>query len=130
MLSLINSAPLLVLLLVHILSAAAVESIDHVGHEHGGDPSDHSMVHCMTTKGPLLIKVNHKWSPLGAKRFMDLVRDGFYSDIALYRCVDKFLVQFGVTDKPDKKHWSHEQIKDDPNLHLGTVSPFLRSYPS
>jgi peptidyl-prolyl cis-trans isomerase A (cyclophilin A) len=80
---------------------------------------EHSIVKCTTTKGPITIQVNYAWAPLGAQRFMELVRDGFYTNIAFYRCVQGFLTQFGISDNPAKAHWHFEQIRDDPNLHLG-----------
>lgn len=92
------------------------------------ESQEKSIVQCTTTKGPLLIEVNHAWSPLGAKRFMDLVRDGFYKNIAFFRCVEKFLTQFGISENPAMKHWHNDQIKDDPNLHLGIA--FYCLFPS
>ena len=57
--------------------------------------ADFPLVHCETTKGPLTIEVHKDWSPLGAERFIDLVRDDFFTDIAFFRCVERFLTQFG-----------------------------------
>lgn len=82
-------------------------------------------VGCTTTKGPITIEVHPSWSPLGAERFLQLVRDRFYTDIALFRCVKRFLVQFGISDKPDKKHWHRKEIPDDPNLHLGIKKHYI-----
>lgn len=50
-------------------------------------------VHCHTSKGDILIEIYRDWSPLGADRFIELVRDGFFEDIAFFRCVKKFLTQ-------------------------------------
>ena len=69
------------------------------------DPTVTNLVTCKTTKGPLKIEIYREWSPLGADQFMKLIRDGFYKDIALFRCVDKFLTQFGISDNPAMKHW-------------------------
>lgn len=44
-------------------------------------------------------------------------------DIALYRSVDGFLTQFGISDNPEKKHWHYDQIKDDP-----LNKPILKHY--
>jgi glutathione peroxidase len=43
------------------------------------------VVNCETTKGPLKIVVNPSWAPLGARRFLELVDDGFFNDHPLYR---------------------------------------------
>jgi cyclophilin family peptidyl-prolyl cis-trans isomerase len=86
---------------------------------------DHPRVHCTTTKGPLVIEVYRDWSPLGADRFLELVKDGFYTDIAFYRCVRGFLTQFGISEDKSKKHWHRNQIQDDPNLHLGIKKNYV-----
>jgi len=88
-------------------------------------PSTATKVHCSTTKGDFSLAVYPEWAPLGAARFLELVEDGFYTDIALYRCVDKFLVQFGITENPEKKHWHFKTIEDDPNLHKGIKKHYL-----
>ena len=56
---------------------------------------------------------------------MDLVKDGFYTDIALFRCVKRFLTQFGITDNPAKKHWHHKEILDDPNIGKGIKKHYI-----
>jgi peptidyl-prolyl cis-trans isomerase A (cyclophilin A) len=93
-----------------------VGSILAVSKEH---PTVTGRVLCETTKGPVEIEVYREWSPLGADRFMELVRAGFYTDIAMYRSVKNFLTQFGISDKKEMKHWHNKVIKDDPNLNLG-----------
>lgn len=84
-------------------------------------------VQCQTTKGPLTIEVYRDWAPLGADRFLELVSDNFFTDIAFYRCVKRFLTQFGISDKPSKKHWHRNEIRDDPNLNLG-IKKYYVSY--
>jgi hypothetical protein len=74
---------------------------------------------CQTTKGSFEIEVYRDWSPNGADRFIDLVNDGFYTDIAMYRSVEGFLTQFGISDNPEQAHWHDETIEDDPNLSKG-----------
>ena len=88
------------------------------------NPDVSSRVSCETTKGPLLIEIYRDWAPLGADRFLELVRDGFYTDIALFRCVRDFLTQFGISDKPKYKHWHNKNIPDDPPLHI----PIRKNY--
>lgn len=83
------------------------------------------LVSCQTTKGPLLIEVHKDWAPLGAARFLELVDDQFYTDIALFRCVKRFLTQFGISDNHAKKHWHNKNIQDDPNLHLGIQKNYV-----
>ncbi|CAM9428313.1 unnamed protein product, partial [Hapterophycus canaliculatus] len=71
-------------------------------------------------------QVKHSWSPIGAQRFVDLVKDGFFTDVALFRCVKNFLVQFGIppdASSPKKAFWREQgAIQDDPNRDI----PFKR----
>lgn len=84
-----------------------------------------SKVVCDTTKGSITIDVHRGWAPIGADRFIDLVKDGFYTDIAFFRCVKQFLVQFGISDKENMKHWHNEEIKDDVNQHKGIQKNYV-----
>lgn len=80
---------------------------------------------CKTTKGDVEIVVEPSWSPLGAARFLELVDDGFYKDIPLFRCVDNFLCQFGAPlPRPNAKHYG--PIKDDPKVM--SLRQFKRGY--
>ena len=88
-------------------------------HQISPTHANTSRVHCETTKGPIAIQVHHDWAPLGAERFMKLVHEGFYTDIAFYRCVEGFLTQFGISDRKEMSHWHLDQIKDDPNIGKG-----------
>lgn len=85
----------------------------------------HPRVECQTTKGPLVIEVYRDWAPLGADRFLELVQDNFYTDIAFFRCVKRFLTQFGISDVPSKKHWHNKNIRDDPSLNLGIKKNYI-----
>ena len=60
------------------------------------------LVQCGTTKGTFKIELHPKWSPNGVARFVELVEDGFFDGSAFFRCVDNFLVQFGVAADPEK----------------------------
>ena len=73
---------------------------------------------CHTTAGDLHIEVYSEWAPLGSAHYLALVRDRFYTDIAMYRSQPQFLTQFGISDRPEAKHWHGAQIQDDPNLHI------------
>ena len=43
-----------------------------------------------TTNGKLVIQVTRSWSPLGADRFYNLVKIGYFKDIAFFRVMDGF----------------------------------------
>jgi peptidyl-prolyl cis-trans isomerase A (cyclophilin A) len=67
-----------------------------------------------TTKGDVLILVNRSWAPNGADRFYNLVRIGYFTDVAFYRAVSGFMVQCGFHGDPDVNAvWSRATIDDD-----------------
>ena len=80
------------------------------------DP-DGTRVRCESTKGPFVLEVNPSWSPLGAKRFLELVRADFFRDMPMIRAVEGFLVQFGVNGDPAvQRRWDAKgPIADDPH---------------
>src|SRR5579864_1685696 len=68
-----------------------------------------------TTKGDFVIEVHRDWAPLGADRFYNLVKNGFYDDVAFFRVVPDFMVQFGMSGNPQiEAAWGHASVKDDP----------------
>jgi len=69
-------------------------------------------VELLSTKGSMVLDINPAWAPLGAQRFLDLVDSGYYTDIAVYRAVPNFLVQFGVSNSPEMQAFT--RIADDP----------------
>jgi len=67
-----------------------------------------------TTKGDVIIQVNRAWAPIGADRFYNLVKSGFYKDAAFFRIVPRFVAQFGIPARPDvAAAWDHAYIVDD-----------------
>ncbi len=72
-------------------------------------------VELMTTKGPVILEINRSWSPLGADRFYNLVKVGYYDNVAFFRMVDGFVAQFGIHGDPAvTAAWKKAKIKDDP----------------
>ncbi len=68
-----------------------------------------------TTKGDFVVHVTHAWAPLGADRFYNLVKHGFFTDAAFFRVVPGFIIQFGLSANPAvNKVWQNANIKDDP----------------
>src|SRR5271167_1166669 len=68
-----------------------------------------------TTAGDFVVQVTRAWAPLGADRFYNLVRHGFFTDAAFFRVVPGFIVQFGLSANPAvNKVWDKASIKDDP----------------
>jgi cyclophilin family peptidyl-prolyl cis-trans isomerase len=75
-----------------------------------------SLVCCVTTAGPLTIVAHHKWAPLGAKRFLDMVTTGYFnSGVPMMRCIKNFLCQFGINSDTAKRKDFSDTIEDDKN---------------
>ena len=67
-----------------------------------------------TTKGDILIDVTRDWSPLGADRFFNLVKSGYYNDVAFFRVIPGFMAQIGLSGDPKiNAVWRQARIKDD-----------------
>ena len=64
----------------------------------------------------VLIELKPEWSPLGAQRVLDLIQDEFYNNIALFRALRGFIVQFGLSGLKEKNHHWNKMgvIMDDP----------------
>ena len=79
-----------------------------------------------TTAGEFTIRVTRAWAPLGADRFYNLVRHGFFDGASFFRVVPGFVVQFGLSAYPEvSRVWSQANIKDDPVVqsnHKGYVT--------
>src|SRR5438270_4310479 len=57
-------------------------------------------VQISTTKGDVIVEVHRDWAPIGADRFYNLVRAGYFTDAAFFRVLKGFVVQFGLSAKP------------------------------
>lgn len=69
----------------------------------------------VTTKGDIIVDVHRAWAPLGADRFYNLIRGGFFNNAAFFRVVPNFVVQFGLNPNPAVNHaWEKANLKDDP----------------
>ena len=79
-----------------------------------------------TTRGPVVIQVYRKWSPLGVDRFRQLVGRGLLDDNGFYRVVPKFVVQFGAMPDPKvNAHWDSLKFADEPRIEKnlrGTIA--------
>jgi peptidyl-prolyl cis-trans isomerase A (cyclophilin A) len=68
-----------------------------------------------TTKGAVVIEATRAWAPLGADRFYNLVKAGYFTDIAFFRVIDGFMAQFGIHGDPAvSAAWRPARIQDDP----------------
>lgn len=68
-----------------------------------------------TTKGIFVVEVTRAWAPLGADRFYNLVKYGYFTDASFFRVIPRFMVQFGINAKPAVNAvWQPAVIQDDP----------------
>jgi peptidyl-prolyl cis-trans isomerase A (cyclophilin A) len=68
-----------------------------------------------TTRGRFVVEVTREWAPRGADRFYNLVRAGYYDDVAFFRVIEGFMVQFGINGDPRVNAvWQGARIPDDP----------------
>lgn len=68
-----------------------------------------------TTKGKFTVEVTRSLSPNGADRFYNLVRSGYFKDVAFFRVVPGFMCQFGMHGDPKiTAAWYKANISDDP----------------
>ncbi|MBW2525380.1 MAG: peptidylprolyl isomerase [Deltaproteobacteria bacterium] len=67
-----------------------------------------------TTKGDFVIEVTRDWAPRGADRFYNLIKIGFYKDMAFHRVVEDFVVQFGINGDPKvSTAWRKAYLMDE-----------------
>ncbi|MDJ0646744.1 MAG: peptidylprolyl isomerase [Flavobacteriaceae bacterium] len=70
-----------------------------------------------TTKGNFDIEAHRDWSPKGVDRLYQLIQSEFYTDIALFRVVPDFVVQFGIhNDSILNASWRQFKVPDEPIL--------------
>jgi peptidyl-prolyl cis-trans isomerase A (cyclophilin A) len=68
-----------------------------------------------TSRGDFVVEVHRDWAPNGADRFYNLIHLGFYDDTRLFRAIDGFMVQFGISGDPAvNTTWQEQDVPDDP----------------
>ena len=91
-----------------------------------------------TTAGSFNVTLDRALSPNGVDRFVDLVKDGHFTDMLFYRVLPGFLIQFGVAADPaqqrkwdytlgpdGEKIWPCQPLADEPNrakFRAGSIS--------
>ncbi len=89
-----------------------------------------------TTQGDFVVEVDRDWSPYGADRFYNLVKNGFYTNASFFRVISGFMVQFGIPARPEvARAWANATIPDDPvkqsnvrgNITFATAGPNTRT---
>jgi len=68
-----------------------------------------------TSKGPFVIEVHRDWAPIGADRFYNLVKNGFYDGTRFFRVRPGFMAQFGLNGNPEiQSPWQRAFLRDEP----------------
>ena len=68
-----------------------------------------------TSRGRFVLEVHRDWAPVGADRFYNLVKNGFFDNARFFRVISGFMVQFGINADPKiSAVWQDANIKDDP----------------
>jgi cyclophilin family peptidyl-prolyl cis-trans isomerase len=74
-----------------------------------------SIVRLDTSKGIVDIEVTRDWGPIGADRFVNLVRHGYYDEVRFFRVTAGRWVQFGINGDPAiARAWRHRTLPDEP----------------
>lgn len=70
-----------------------------------------------TTQGNFDIEATRAWSPQAVDRLYQLIKSGFYTDIAIFRVVPNFVAQFGIhNDSVVNRSWNAVKVDDEPVL--------------
>ena len=68
-----------------------------------------------TSKGEFVIEVQRDWSPMGADRFYNLVKNGYFTEVRFFRVIAGFMAQFGIHGDPKvSQKWREANLQDDP----------------
>ncbi len=95
--------------------AAAPAAADVQPHAGNQRAPDNFTARLVTTKGNIDIEVHRAWAPHGADRFYTLIREGFFTDIAMFRVVAGFMAQGGIHGDPAvAARWRSRRMPDDP----------------
>jgi peptidyl-prolyl cis-trans isomerase A (cyclophilin A) len=79
------------------------------------EPPDTFLARFETTTGSFDVEVIKAWAPQGAKRFYNLVRNGYYDGNRFFRVLPGFMAQTGLHGNPPvNEAWRRSTIPDDP----------------
>jgi cyclophilin family peptidyl-prolyl cis-trans isomerase len=78
-----------------------------------------------TTRGEFVLEVHRAWAPLGADRFYNLIRAGYYDDSRFTRVVPGYIAQFGIArDSAINATWVARSFPDDSSHHSNARGTF------
>ena len=69
-----------------------------------------------TSAGVFVVQVHRNWAPLGADRFYNLVKNGFYDDVRFFRVIRRtsWCSSASTAIPASQTIWRNTQLKDDP----------------
>ena len=68
-----------------------------------------------------MIEVHREWAPIGADRFYNLVKNGFYDGTRFFRVRPGFMAQFGLNGDPNiQAAWQRASLRDEPPMTSNT----------
>jgi peptidyl-prolyl cis-trans isomerase A (cyclophilin A) len=78
-------------------------------------PPDSFVVLFRTTQGDVAVRIYRDWAPMGAFRFYNLARHGYYDGSRFFRVLPGFVAQFGMSGRPEVDAiWNERPVPDDP----------------
>lgn len=68
-----------------------------------------------TSKGNFDIEARRIWSPQAVDRLYQLIKNDYYTDVAIYRVIPDFVAQFGIhNDSTITNAWDAVAVEDEP----------------
>lgn len=78
-----------------------------------------------TTKGVFVVELVREWGAIGADRFYNLARLGYYDDTRFHRVNRSYIAQFGLHGDPAvNAAWKEQYLRDDPPRSTNTRGTF------
>ncbi|MGM9991508.1 MAG: peptidylprolyl isomerase [Candidatus Bruticola sp.] len=81
--------------------------------------TEYTLVRFETTDGDIDMEIYPQAAPNAAKRFIELVKLGYYNDTPIFRVVKNprpFVAQFGINWRKGMIDWKDKNFNDDPSL--------------
>jgi peptidyl-prolyl cis-trans isomerase A (cyclophilin A) len=114
MMTMLAAAMMTLAPMAHADTSARSTALTHPDQATATAPATYK-VKFQTTKGDFVVEVHRDWAPRGADRFYNLVKIGYFTDVAFFRVIQGFMVQFGIHGQPAVNNvWRDAHIDDDP----------------
>jgi homoserine O-acetyltransferase len=82
-----------------------------------------------TSRGVFVLELHRDWGPIGADRFYNLARIGYYDDTRFHRVRANYIAQWGLHgDSAVNAAWKGRYLRDDPPRSRNARGTFAFSY--